>query len=191
MKKLWVIFIAFFLTGCANYHYSKTNVGTLTGNVRVQWLEPDKFLFIPDSNKPLSFKRHNGDVITPGIMYTDGGSIPRPLWGVRNYSPWGYAPAFIVHDWLFVMKHCNNEALGDYDVDDAGMVMSEIIKTLMEKEENIEINKFVLYSMHKAVTSEIAEELWENGECNEATVRTFIYKGVPKIKPMMEYTLEY
>jgi hypothetical protein len=39
-------------------------------------------------------------------MYTDGGSIPQPLRAIKVYSPWGYAPAFLVHDWLFAIKQC-------------------------------------------------------------------------------------
>src|SRR5262245_53900835 len=86
--------------------YQKLKVGKLEGKVTVQWLEPNVFLFIPDAERPLTFTRSNGEKIQPGRLITDGGSIPRPMWVFRNYSPWGYAPAFIVHDWIFYTKHC-------------------------------------------------------------------------------------
>src|SRR5262249_9096204 len=86
--------------------YEDFHVGSLKGKLIVQWWERDKFVFLPDKDDPLTFKRSDGETITPGRMFTDGGSIPRPLWIFRQYSPWGYAPAFIVHDWLFHMKQC-------------------------------------------------------------------------------------
>ena len=33
-------------------------------------------------------------------MYTDGGSIPRIAQAFNGFSPWGYAPAYMIHDWL-------------------------------------------------------------------------------------------
>nr|WP_249779640.1 DUF1353 domain-containing protein [Bradyrhizobium sediminis] len=35
-------------------------------------------------------------------MYTDGGSIPRIAQIFNGLSPWGFGPAYIVHDWIFL-----------------------------------------------------------------------------------------
>ena len=167
--RITVIFliILFLTSGCASYHYSKVNPGKLSGKLIVQWYKYDRFIFIPDKDEPLTFFRSNGKTIIPGQMYTDGGSIPRPLWAIKSYSPWGYAPAFMVHDWLFVMQHCKYNGYEDYDVDIAALIMSEVIKTLMEDPEYGGKYEFVLYSMYEAVRSPIAKRLWEEGECNQ------------------------
>lgn len=148
----------------ATKDYDSFAVGKLEGKLLLQWVEPDKFLFIPDKSKPLKFTRHDGAVIQPGRMLTDGGSIPRPLWILRSYSPWGFGPAFIVHDWLFEMKHCSlrgHEVLNHHLAAD---VMAEVMKTMMEIK-RVEIDKATLMSMHTAVDSSIAERRWAGGKC--------------------------
>jgi hypothetical protein len=151
------------LPGCSQIHYSRVETGQLKGKLLVQWVAPDEFIFVPHPTDPLTFKRANGDAITPGRMYTDGGSIPRFLWVLRSYSPWGYAPAFIVHDWLFDSHHCGDSPFPNYTNSDAAMVMSEIMKTMME--ETGQPNAFVLYTMYEAVNSSIAQNLWDHGAC--------------------------
>src|SRR5690349_10192173 len=96
------------LPGCDQIHYARTRPGTLEGKLEVEWIGPDEFIFHPDPRTPLKFTRSNGEVIQPGEMYTDGGSIPYAMRIFRSFSPWGYAPAFIVHDWLFDAHHCGD-----------------------------------------------------------------------------------
>lgn len=152
------------MIGCAPLHYADTDVGRLKGAIVVEWISEDLFMFVPNEQWPFSFTRSNGEVISPGLMVTDGGSVPRPLWAIRNYSPWGYAPAFIVHDWLYQQKHC---AASPYNYKDAAWIMSEAIKTMVEDKGGPgRGEKFVIYSMHEAVSSPIAAQLWENGECH-------------------------
>jgi len=167
-------------TGCASMHYSQTKVGTLKGKLIVQWIDHDKFIFIPDERTPLSFTRHDRTVITPGRMYTDGGSIPRPLWALRSYSPWGYAPAYIVHDWLFFMNYCKLAGHEKYNVHEAAQVLSEVMKTMMEQEG---ANKLVLYSVYEAVDSPLAENLWNTGKCVTP-------EPSEAARPKIEYTIE-
>ena len=90
---LRIIIITLLVSGCASQHYSKVKPGELKGKLLVQWYDYDEFIFIPDKDNPLRFIRNNKTEIIPGKIYTDGGSIPRPLWVVRSYSPWGFAPA--------------------------------------------------------------------------------------------------
>jgi hypothetical protein len=166
MNRLLVILtlLAVACSGCASWHYVQTKPGELHGKLVVQWIEPEQFIFLPDPARPLTFTRANRDTITPGRMYTDGGSIPRPFRVLRNYSPWGYAPAFIVHDWLFHMRHCQLPGYDKYDVEDAAWIMSEVIKTMMEQDEDVPVDRFALYAMFEAVRSPIAAQLWNQSK---------------------------
>lgn len=88
MLRFAILLCVGLLTGCAS-QYEKTKMGGLSGRLIVEWLEPDSFLFLPDDKRPLTFTRSTGEAITPGKMFTDGGSIPRPLWALKNYSHGG------------------------------------------------------------------------------------------------------
>lgn len=54
-------------------------------------------------------------------MFTDGGSIPVQF-GLKNYSPWGYGPAFIVHDWLLHMQDGKGEGYAKYSLENAATI---------------------------------------------------------------------
>lgn len=164
--------------------YDLFSVGKLSGKLVVQWIEPDKFIFLPDKDVPLTFVRSNGDKIVPGRMITDGGSIPRPLWILRSYSPWGYAPAFIIHDWLFAMKQCRIEGYARYDHEKAATVLAEVMKTMMEMKK-VETDKLTLLSMFAAVNSSIAEDLWNNSPCLPVPA------GPREQKPIAEFELSF
>jgi hypothetical protein len=163
--------------------------GELRGKLLVQWYDYDEFIFVPDQKDPLTFVRYNKEQITPEKMYTDGGSIPRPLWGMRRYSPWGYAPAFIVHDWLFVMHKCKLPGYEAYDLDKTAWIMSEVIKTLMEDPEYGGKSKFALYSMYEAVRSDIAKFVWKNGECK--LPENLLILERQKKGPILEYPIKF
>jgi len=177
-----------FTTGCASLHYKKINSGTLKGKLLVQWIDYDKFIFTPSKNDPLVFIRYNQKEIKPGKMYTDGGSIPRALWVLKSYSPWGYAPAYIIHDWLFEMKHCGLQGNEEYDHKIAANVLAEVVKTLMEDSRYGGENKLVLYTLHKAVSSDIAKSLWYNGTCDIPRIQKIEEQFV---RPIFEYEIEF
>lgn len=164
--------------------YEEFHVGSLKGKLIVQWWEPDKFVFLPDKDDPLTFKRSNGEAITPGRMFTDGGSIPRPLWIFRNYSPWGYAPAFIVHDWLFQMKHCGMPGNDKYTHEIAATVMAEVMKTMMETKK-VDTAKLTVLAMYEAVDSDVAKTYWDNGKC------VLPPTGAAAKKPIYEFKLSF
>jgi hypothetical protein len=153
------------LWGCASHHYGRTQVGDLSGAVIVEWRKPNLFWFKPDSSEPLIFARKSGDAIKPGAMLTDGGSIPRPFWVFKNFSPWGYGPAFIVHDWLFHMQDCKLPGHEKYTLEEAAMIMSEVMKTLMEGPDFDYGSKTAVYMMYKAVQTAPARAAWSNGVC--------------------------
>jgi hypothetical protein len=74
------------------------------------------------------FIRGTGEVIEPGMMFTDGGSTPRALWFVKDLSPWAYAPAFLIHDWLFDSHHAGAT---DKSFDEVRDIVLEGVRTLM------------------------------------------------------------
>lgn len=153
------------LGACSDpFAWERLEPGQFSGRVQLEWVAPDLFLFEPAADRPLRFTRKRGETIAPGRMLTDGGSIPRPLWAFRSYSPWGYGPAFIVHDWLFVAHHCGLPP--PYTLEDAALVMGEAIRTLVEKAGGPQADEVpVVRSMLVAVTSPIAREIWETGRC--------------------------
>lgn len=164
--------------------YEDFHVGSLKGKLVVQWWEPDKFVFLPDKDDPLTFKRSDGETITPGRMFTDGGSIPRPLWIFRQYSPWGYAPAFIVHDWLFHMKQCGLPGNDKYNYEIAATVMAEVMKTMMETKK-VDVAKLTLLAMYEAVDSNVAKTYWDTGKCELPPT------GLATKKPLYEFKLSF
>src|SRR6266851_6434044 len=79
-----------------------------------------------------------GDVffgeIVPGLMYTDGGSIPRVFWSVPGLSPWAFGPAYIVHDWLFVVHRCHWPAPPEVQAitfEQSAQILAEVGKSLV------------------------------------------------------------
>jgi hypothetical protein len=152
--------------GCAARHYDRTVGGKLEGDLIVLWRKPNRFVYIPSSENPLKFIRGtDGDVIQPDRMWTDGGSIPRPFWVFKNFSPWGYGPAFIVHDWLFHMQDCELPGHEKYDFKDSAIIMSEVMKTLLENPDFDYGDKKSMYLMYKAVLTEPARKSWNDRNC--------------------------
>ena len=159
-----------------------------------------EFIFLPDPGRPLTFTRFNRDAITPGRMYTDGGSIPRPFRVLRNYAPWGYAPAFIIHDWLFHVQHCQLPGYEKYDVEEAAWVMTEVMKTMMEQDKEVPTDKLALYAMFEAVRSSIAVTEWNRSKeesCKEPPAEPAaapLPPGAPRPvlrKTILEYPIEF
>lgn len=140
--------LALSLGGCASI-YSKAELGELGGApVTAIWVGPDKFVYVPHPNLPFTFKTANGRPITPGLMYTDGGSIPRAARIFKGFSPWDFGPAYIIHDWIFYARHCFvDPASPDYkddirfadlwekhefeiSFDESALILAQSIKTL-------------------------------------------------------------
>jgi hypothetical protein len=130
----------------------------------------DFFQFIPNPDDPFVLTRANGETIRPGVMYTDGGSIPRFAWGVPGYSPWGYAPAYVVHDWLFEARHCGYLPDGNYSFEATVAVMAEGLKAVMEAYPESR-NYAVFDTVTAAVGSPLAKRIWEKGECKAPAIR--------------------
>jgi hypothetical protein len=148
-------------TSCAQFTYQKTGKGEFVGDLDVRWNAPDCFIYIPSTTNPLRFTASDKKVITPKEMYTDGGSVPRILWGIPGLSPWGYAPAYIVHDWLFEAHHQDSPEYRDITFDRSAEILAEGIKTLMESRTDVPKNETILWAISEAVKTPIAKSLWD------------------------------
>lgn len=156
----------------ADILYSRLKPGKLSGRFAVQWDGMDNFVYIPDPDEPLTYRTITGQLIAPGTMYTDGGSIPRILRGLKKFSSWGYAPAFMIHDWLFTARKCGYAPDADWSFPDSARIMAEVMKSLMEDGfvnfagERVVLNKAedTLFLMYLAVRSPIAKSLWNSTE---------------------------
>lgn len=154
----------------ADDFYEKIAVGNFSGRVVIVWNGADNFVFVPDESHPFSYTTSQGIVIRPQLMYTDGGSIPQILRGLKKYSSWGYAPAFIIHDWIFAAKRCSYSLDSRWTLEDAALIMAEAIKTLIVvgfedyegKSFTLDKSEDTLYLMYHAVKSRIAKNLWDD-----------------------------
>ncbi len=157
----------------ADLFYSRLNSGHFEGVPTVTWNG-----FDPENDRPMfvfngtdfAYVTSNGRRIAPGKMDTDGGSIPKVLHAVGNFTPWNYGPAFIVHDWLFVAHKCNAAPDNDIDFEMSARIMAEALKTLMEvgfTNVDGQVQKFpkaedTLYLMYLAVKTPFAKRLWDD-----------------------------
>lgn len=165
MRYLLLTVLSFVLFGCASQSYRDTAEAEFSGALDVRWVDSNYFLFLPNENDPFTLVRTNGTQIRPGPMYTDGGSIPRFLWGIEGYSPWGCAPAYVIHDWLFEIKHCEYETDTRYTFEDSVTVMAESLKAVMEAAPELR-NNFVFDTVVAAVGTSIARRVWNEGPCD-------------------------
>lgn len=152
---------AAFAAGCASF--TTYGDGILKGHVLIQWNRQDKFIFVPDKQNPFSFRPSffkGRDDIVPGPMYTDGGSVPQILWGIPGLSPWALGPAYIIHDWIFLVHRCNLPAppeVKDITFLQSAQILAEVGKALVDAR-LIDDNK--LEQIVWAVRTRYAENLW-------------------------------
>ncbi|BBF93184.1 hypothetical protein [Blastochloris tepida] len=141
------------------HSYDGIQTGTIENidRIRLQWLRPDLFLYIPKAAEPFAFVRHGGKRIVPRTMITDGGTIPKVL-GMfgSGLSPMGYLPAFLVHDWEFESHHCGDITNSFEDVRDT---MMEILKTMMETG-IVNKNIVTFTTIYAGINSPIARGYW-------------------------------
>ncbi len=97
-------------------------------------------------------------------MYTDGGSIPRLFWSANGLGPWDFAPGYIIHDWLFMQHFCKEGDWQDVDFPHSAGILAEAIKSQMEKAGQPDAT--LMWAIHEAVSSSIARNRWDTGECN-------------------------
>ncbi len=171
------------LGGCGTVDFSTLQPAALSGSLFVMWVDEGdgsgdgNFLFVPDPKDPLIFRRadphQHGAVIQPGLMYTDGGSIPKIAQLFSGLSPWGYAPAYMIHDWIFTAHHCivdgNDSArydeVRDVTFDDSAAILGEAVRGLVQTHQ-VKPNDVAGTSITTAVDSSVARDLWDTrGAC--------------------------
>jgi hypothetical protein len=177
--------VAASMTACTGITYETTTPGSLNGQLFVMWVGYDKFVYASYEDDPLVFTlptemqaKLGFKTFKPGLMYTDGGSIPKPLRALDGFSPWGYAPAYIVHDWLFAAHHCivlGEQNMGEpldqveYDkvravqFEDSAVVLAEVMKTLM-RDMRVEENPLAFDAISFGVDSIVARNIWNSSE---------------------------
>lgn len=181
------------LAGCVS-PYLMAKLGKIGGAVTTIWVGADKFVYVPgDEGNNFAFETAStGRVIAPGMMYTDGGSIPRVAQIFKGFSSWGFGPAYVVHDWIFYGHNCYvdpasssyNDVVRFDDVngvngsapisfDESALILAEVIKTLVDYGQ---VREQVLAAelISSAVDSPIALALWDRkGACDEHRVIPF------------------
>ena len=174
------------LCGCGSIDYERLEAGTFKGGLFVMWVGEGgpsgdgDFVFVPDPGAPLTFTTGDGKrKIRPPMMYTDGGSIPPAAKAFQGFSPWGYAPAYMIHDWLFTARRClvdgdpdpRYAALKDVNFQESAEILGEAIKALVEA--GVVKRRDVAGSaISSAVAGPIAKGLWDQrGQCQALKVR--------------------
>ena len=165
LKPLLGCTLALGLVGCASQPYESA-VGMLSGKLNVEWIGENSFIYRPVPADPLTFVTSDGRKIEPGLMFTDGGSIPPILWSLPGFSPWGYGPAYIVHDWLFTQHHCHYPGWEQISFDQSATVLGEVIETLMVRK-LVPPDEEARALIESAVRTNIAKNLWDNGTCTQ------------------------
>ncbi len=177
------------LLGCGHVDYDKAPVGRFDGSLFVMWVGEGgpsgdgAFVYVPAPGNALRFTRKDArgreQVIKPTMMYTDGGSIPKVGQVFKGLSPWGYAPAYMIHDWLFRARQCVNDGkasaaesvVAGMSFQDSADVIAEAIKTL-QAEGRVSKDDVAPRIVSSAVAGPISAHLWtKQGACPEPRVR--------------------
>jgi hypothetical protein len=170
--------VAGLTSGCTTIDFDNLPAGKFSGTLIVMWVGEGaragdgKFVFVPDPHDRLTFTRatNPSKPIIPGVMYTDGGSVPKIVQPFCGFNPWGYAPAYMVHDWLFTAHHCLEAgktdpaymAVADVRFDESGRILGEAIQTLMAQKVVSE-NDVAKSAITAAVRSPVARNIWNGG----------------------------
>jgi hypothetical protein len=155
-----------FLAGCGVWIHSDIPDGALKGIVLVEWTSEDLFVYRRTGNKnPLafqpSFMAPSRKWIMPPDIVTDGGSIPRLLWSIPGLSPWGLGPAYVIHDYLFIVHRCGWDAppeIKQITFEQSAEVLAEVGKALIE---HGLIKDDLLDAIVWAVRTDYARGLWD------------------------------
>lgn len=110
-------------------------IGEFTGKFRLEWNGPETFKYHPDEADPFRYVRNLGnnkkEVIEPGPMVTNGGSIPLVAQVLTGRTPWEYGPAYLIHDWEFHRHHVDSSFKKSFK--QVNLTLAESIWTLMNK----------------------------------------------------------
>lgn len=187
------------LAACGQVDYGATPAGRFEGSLFVMWVGEGgasgdgRFVYVPNPRDPLRLIRATGTprVIQPEMIYTDGGSIPRAGQLFRGFSPWGYAPAYMIHDWLFVARHCLTDGtptpqerrIAGMEFEESAEIIAEAIKGLIASGK-VRENDVAPRVIAGAVAGPISYRRWTvTGECDKDRVskadRAAAEAGIP------------
>ncbi|MFK7938640.1 MAG: hypothetical protein AB8B82_04625 [Roseovarius sp.] len=186
--RFYAIFACALLTACGQIDYDAAPEGKFTGALLVMWVGEGtqsgdgRFVFVPSPKQPLTFTRNNAKAtitkIQPEMMYTDGGSIPRAATLFQGFSPWGYAPAYMVHDWIFVARHCLTDgsptdaerSVAQMSFVESAQIIAEAIKTLIASD-RVQPNDVAPRVISGTVAGPVSYNRWVvKGACAEDRV---------------------
>lgn len=182
MPRLALLF-CLILAACGHVDYDATPVGRFKGTLFVMWVGEGgragdgRFVYVPNPRDPLRLERAEGagtvEVIQPEMIYTDGGSIPRAGQMFNGFAPWGYAPAYMVHDWLFVARHCLTDGapteaerkVAGMEFQESAEIIAEAIKALIASGQ-VQPNDVAPRVIAGAVAGPVSYSRWTvTGEC--------------------------
>ena len=152
------------LAACGTWIHDDIPDGDLTGVVTIEWDKQDNFIYRPEKNRGLSFQpfawRGTGKYITPKLMYTDGGSVPRVFWNIPGLSPWSFGPAYIIHDYIFAVHRCGwyDPVVSQIKFEESAEILAEVGKFLIEAGL---IKDDALGAIVWAVKTQYARNLWD------------------------------
>lgn len=170
------------LAACGYVDYRDAPSGTFSGDLFVMWVGEGQFLFVPNRNNPLIFTwtddQGRRQSVQPEMMYTDGGSIP-PIGQLFNgFGPWGYAPAYMIHDWLFTARHCIVDGtptpaearVAGISFQQSAVLLASSIQALVTSG-RVKDNDLAGQAISGAVAGPIARARWnEKGACADLRV---------------------
>jgi len=170
--------------GCAPLFYDRTRTGKFEGTLRLEWIAPNYFVYRPDPGDPLVYIAADRSEVRPELMYTDGGSVPRPFWSIPQLGPWDFGPGYIVHDWLFHQHHCKDPGWEQVDFDRSAALLAEAIKTQMVADKRED--PAVVWAIYEAVRLPVAQDLWEHGPCTLPPPKALL---APDGRPVVPVTI--
>jgi hypothetical protein len=144
------------------------NMGEFAGHFMLEWTGPESFNYHPDATDPFRYirKKSNGksEIIQPGPMITDGGSIPLIAQIVTGRTPWEYGPAYLIHDWEFYRHDTDTGFRKSFN--QVNLTLAEAIWTLMNngylKYRKPVKNYKNVHTIYSGVMSPIGRAIWDD-----------------------------
>jgi hypothetical protein len=132
--------------------------GEFQGRYNLEPVGPRDYIFRPNADDPFRFIRSDGQEIQPGPMHTDGGSIPRVAWVIPDLDPWAYLPAYLLHDWEFIVHHCRVDQSLEFD--DVNQILAEGTYTMMVTGK-VPADWRKVEIVYEAVSSFVGKTVWD------------------------------
>jgi hypothetical protein len=189
LRALLLLLTGTLCAACSTVFYDRTKTGRFEGSLRLEWVAPDYFVYHPDPADPLVYIAADKSEVHPGLMYTDGGSVPRPFWSIPQLGPWDFGPGYIVHDWLFHQHHCKDPGWEQVDFDRSAALLAEAVKTQMVNDNREDAT--VVWAIYEAVRLPVARDLWEHGRCLRPPTKALLTPDGQPVVPVVIRTYRF